>query len=137
MIHPRTTGDIAESQVLAALIRAGEKVLLPFGDNHRYDLVLDRDGVFHRVQTKTGRLKNGSIRFATTTVIRSKGNYQYRRGYLGEIEYFGVYCPENNHVYLVPVGDVPVGIATIRVNRLLLRRGKKSIWAKKYRVLPK
>jgi len=137
VIHPSTTGDISESQVLAALIRAGEQVLLPFGKNRRYDLVLDRDSVFHRVQVKTGRMKDGSISFATSTVTRKSRSYVARKGYVGEIEYFGVYCPENNHVYLVPVGDVPVGIARIRAKKTRYPNGREMRWARQYRVIPR
>jgi hypothetical protein len=36
-------------------VRRGYSVLLPFGVNQRYDLVLDLDGRFVRAQCKTGR----------------------------------------------------------------------------------
>ena len=41
-------------------------MLIPFGDNQRYDLVVEREGNFVRVQCKTGRVrKEGQILFNT------------------------------------------------------------------------
>lgn len=68
-MDPEAIGERSESQVVAAFLRRGRVVLRPFGDNERYDLVLDDDGVFTRVQCKTGRLKDGVIEFDTCSVI--------------------------------------------------------------------
>jgi hypothetical protein len=43
-------GDAAEAHVLAALVGAGLTVLVPWGDNARYDLVVDCAGRFIRIQ---------------------------------------------------------------------------------------
>jgi PD-(D/E)XK endonuclease len=37
MMNPKMIGEISEAQVLAAFLQAGEVVLLPSGDNQRYD----------------------------------------------------------------------------------------------------
>lgn len=87
-------------------------VLMPFGDNQRYDFVIDAADGFHRVQCKTGRLRRGVIGFQTV----SKSGGGKAKGYRGQIELFAVYCPETDKVYLVPVSDVPVGQATLRVD---------------------
>ncbi|MBA2462518.1 MAG: hypothetical protein H0V45_12245 [Actinobacteria bacterium] len=50
---------------MLALRQVGYALLVPFGENTRYDLVID-DGVrLARVQCKTGRLREGAIRFAS------------------------------------------------------------------------
>jgi hypothetical protein len=60
----KTIGDRSEAQVLATLIDAGYHVAIPFGENHRYDFIVeDPNGRLLRIQVKTGRLKNGAIRF--------------------------------------------------------------------------
>jgi PD-(D/E)XK endonuclease len=43
-------------------------VLLPFGVNQRYDLVLDLDGHLVKAQCKTGRLRKGVVSFSTRSV---------------------------------------------------------------------
>ena len=95
--------------IMAALLEAGYAVLLPFGENTRYDLVID-DGVrLGRVQCKTGRLRHGAIRFSACSSYAHLPNPKMvRRDYLGQIDYFAVYCPDTVGVYLVPVGEARV-----------------------------
>lgn len=44
MVHTKVTGDTTEAIVLAEFLKAGFPVLLPFGENHRYDLVIETGG---------------------------------------------------------------------------------------------
>lgn len=99
-------GNVSELKVLAAFVQAGYLVLLPFGTGCHYDFVVD-DGVnLIRVQVKTGRLRKGCVLFATYSTNGSKGSSR-RRLYKGLADLFGVYCPDNDKIYLVPVEDVP------------------------------
>ena len=51
----KTKGERSEAIIIAKLLEVGYGVLTPFGDNRRYDLVIeDADGKFWRVQCKTG-----------------------------------------------------------------------------------
>jgi hypothetical protein len=108
MEHPKDIGDRSTLAIILALRDKGYGVLLPFGENTRYDLVIDNDGAFSRVQCKTGRLRDGSIRFA---VCSSYGHHRNpstaRRSYAGQIDSFAVYCPETGGVYLIPLADLP------------------------------
>ena len=52
--HPVDVGHRTEAAILSELVRRGYAVLLPFGVNQRYDLVLDLEGRFVRAQCKTG-----------------------------------------------------------------------------------
>ena len=45
--------DIAESAVITELLSRGHKVLRPVGDRLPYDLVIDTNGQFIRIQGKT------------------------------------------------------------------------------------
>jgi hypothetical protein len=109
-------GEVARMQIAAALSLQGKRVLLPLGDFQRYDLVIDDDGRFLRVQCKLGRLRKGAVLFHTCSVdSRSKKGTCIRKGYKGQIELFGVYCPEVKKCYLVPVGDAPATECSLRV----------------------
>jgi hypothetical protein len=101
---PKTIGEISEAQVLARLLLADEVVLLPFGDNQRYDLVLDRKGTFLRVQVKTGRLRDGAVRFFPCS-SGSTTDHCTKTSYLGAADFFAVYCPENRRVYWISVDE--------------------------------
>ena len=50
-----------------ALRLEGYAILVPFGENTRYDLVIDDGRQMRRVQCKTGRLRDGAVVFATFT----------------------------------------------------------------------
>lgn len=112
---PKSKGELSEALILAALLRAGKVVLHPFGDNQRYDLVIDEDGKFIRVQCKTARLheKRSVLVFSTCSsqTHRGKGTQNYR----GQIELFGVYSPDLDKVYFVPVGSVGLVEAKLRL----------------------
>jgi PD-(D/E)XK endonuclease len=129
--HPVDVGLRTEAAILAELIRRGYRVLVPFGTNQRYDLVLDMNGEFVRAQCKKGRLRDGVIRFpARSTRSNSRGTYF--RGYSGQVEIFLVHCPETNQIYAVPVANVPATDGWLRVD--LTRNGQQEgiRWARDY-----
>ena len=95
-------GTKTEGIILAALLKAGYVVLIPFGVT-RYDLAFDRAGKISTVQCKTGRLIDGAIAFKACSIDRGT---QIRSGYRGQVDYFGVACPGVDDVFLVPVNEV-------------------------------
>ncbi len=129
-------GEISRWQIVAALTRRGKQLLLPVGDHLRYDLAIDDEGTFLRVQCKTGRLRNGVVRFLTCSIdSRNRNGKTICRGYRGEAELFGVYCPDNGKCYLVPVETVPTLKAFLRIDPP--RNGQKTriLWAEDYEVV--
>jgi PD-(D/E)XK endonuclease len=109
MEHPKAIGDRSTLAVMTALESEGFKVLLPFGENVRYDLVVVDRGRLSRVQCKTGRLRSGAVRFSTCSFYGHHANpASLSRDYHGEIDFFAVYCPETTGVYLVPIDGPPV-----------------------------
>jgi hypothetical protein len=129
--HPVDVGHRAEAAILAELVKRGYRVLLPFGVNQRYDLVLDCDGRFLRAQCKTGRLREGVIECRTQS-IQSNTRGSRWRSYTGEIDLFIVYCPQNDSVYVVPADEVPGRGMHLRVNPPRNRQDKRVRWAKDY-----
>lgn len=89
-------GARSEGAILAALLRLGYNVLLPFGVA-RYDLVIETTAGFKRVQCKTGRVIGDSIVISTV----SKG-----KSYDGDADYFGIHEPVSGNVYLLPFNVV-------------------------------
>ncbi len=117
MDHPKDIGDRTTLAVMLVLREAGFGVLTPFGENTRYDLAIDNGCKIFRVQCKTGRIRQGAVRFAVCSCyghhLRAK---DARRDYQGQVDYFGVYCPDNIAVYLVPIADLSVRVqAALRV----------------------
>lgn len=97
-------GDVAETQITAALVQTHSTVLRPLSNGLRYDLAIDRhDGTLLRVQCKTGVLRDGCITFRVCSPDhrRPKGV-----SYEGQIDAFAVFCPGNGRSYLVPINAV-------------------------------
>jgi hypothetical protein len=136
--HPKLVGDKTEAMVIARLVQAGKTVLLPFGENQRYDLVIDEGDHFVRVQCKTGRLKEGAIRFNTCSYSyhhpNNRGLRASRHPYYGQADAFGVYCSETDRAYLVPVESVGRSLAALRVNRPRNNQSRKVRWARDFEV---
>jgi hypothetical protein len=107
MEHPKAIGDRTTLAIMAVLAMAGYGIYVPFGENTRTDLVIDDGATLSRVQCKTGRLRNGAVRFKTRSTYAHHPNPKtLNRDYKGEIDLFAVYCPETTGVYLIPIGDV-------------------------------
>jgi hypothetical protein len=136
MEHPKQIGDRSTLAIMLALQEAGLPFLTPFGENTRYDLVVDVGSRLARVQCKTGRLRNGAISFATCSAYGHHRNPRtHRRPYTDEIDYFAVYCPETSGIYLVPIEDVPTkSVAALRVMPPLNGQAERIRFAAKYEI---
>jgi hypothetical protein len=117
MEHPKAIGDRTTLAAMQALQASGYAVSVPFGENVRYDLVIDDGQRLARVQCKTGRLRQGAVRFATCSCYGHHARpLDARRDYKGQVDYFAVHCPETCSVYLIPIEDLPVRVqAALRV----------------------
>ncbi|HYN91631.1 MAG TPA: group I intron-associated PD-(D/E)XK endonuclease [Thermoleophilaceae bacterium] len=126
--HPVDVGQRTEAIILAELVKRGHTVLVPFGTNHRYDLVLDTGEQFVRVQCKTGRLRAGVVHFNTVSVRANTGR-AFTRPYNGEADLFLVYCPDTGRVYAVDVGEAASSNGALRVAPTANGQAKGIRWA--------
>lgn len=132
--NTKNTGDFSEAMLLAAFVRKGTPVLTPFGDNQRYDLVIETSAGFKRIQCKTGRLKNGVIQFAAASSAYHRGGK--RQCYTGQIDFFGVYCPENQKCYLIPIKEAPArNVCTLRVSPTGNNQTNRVRWAADFEIM--
>lgn len=113
-MNSKDVGNISEAKSLSRLLELGFKVLLPFGDNYRYDLVVDHNGSFYRIQVKTGHLKNGKIETSIRSINRQNGEY-IRKNYKNDVDFICIYCPELDKIYMVPIDDCPDTSVILRV----------------------
>lgn len=123
-------GDLTEAIVMAELLKVYQCVLLPFGNGRRYDLVVDDGERFLRVQCKTGRLRRGCVLFNARSTHWHRGGKDH--GYRGQVEFFGIYCPETEMVYLVPAEDVTESIGSLRIEPTGNNQQQGIRWAKQY-----
>lgn len=132
-METREKGTLAESKILAAFVEAGYSVSLPFGDGHKYDLIVDDGRRVQRVQCKTGRVRNGSLHFNACSF---SGNAGTRRDYKGAADLFAVLNLDTGKVYVIPVNEVGHTVACLRLNPTLSGQSKGIRWAKNYLLTP-
>lgn len=140
-MNPSQKGDISEAKVMAELVAQGKTVLIPWGDNDRFDFVVYNElcggpPVFQRVQVKTGKLKNGVITFHTCSSTRKSANNEEwsHKDYTEDVDFFGVYCPQNNKSYWVPIEDVPKTLMSLRVDESKNKQAQCVNWAYDYEI---
>jgi hypothetical protein len=137
-LNHKAVGELSQIHIMASLLEAGYGVLTPYGDNARYDLVIeDAEGAFWRVQCKTGWLEGDGayIEFATASSYyhTRAGRTGYgRRDYEGQIEYFAVYCPAVRKTYLIPANQVGKTSAMLRLLPTKNNQETNIRWAKDY-----
>ena len=129
--HPVDVGRRSEAAIAGELMRRGFEVLQPMSVNTRYDLVVDFGGRFARIQCKTGRIVRGAVEFNTVSV-RTNTRRSFIRGYEGEVDFFGVYCPAIDTVYLVPIEDCPKSRGILRVEPCRNGQAQRVRWARDY-----
>ena len=109
----------------------GYTVSVPFGVA-RYDLIAEINGELKRIQCKTGRLVNGAIE--VKVVSRGYTGKGYRnKVYHGEIDLFGIYCPQTDKCYLVPIGNQMAAIC-LRIDPPKNNRVTGVRWAKDFEI---
>ena len=103
----KVKGEISESIILATFIRSGASVSLPFGENQRYDMVIDNGSRLFKVQCKSAykeQGREGVIVFQTCSCW--KGG---RKDYVDEIDLFAIYSDDTGKVYIVFIDEAPSG----------------------------
>jgi hypothetical protein len=130
-MRPFERGTRSEGVVLGALLKLGRTVLVPYGSTASYDLVIEENRNFVRIQVKTGWLRRGVVCFNACSQPRGG----LRRSYRGLADLFAVYAPELDEVFLVPVDAVHEGSgARLRLDPPRNGQRKRIIWAEPFRL---
>ena len=95
-------GDVAEAYVTYLLKQKGFNVLIPWGEDNRFDLVAEKNGVFKKVQVKYVTSKNGILEVP----LRSSNNYKIIHYSPKDIDIIAAYEPGTSKVYFIPLKSV-------------------------------
>lgn len=107
MTAPNTKqlGDETEARIISELVAAGYSVSVPFGDNDKYDLIVDNEGDLYRIQCKTAWAnKQNTIRFNTHSQTTKDGAY-HEQTYEDEVDCFVVRYPKSNSIYWIDITE--------------------------------
>ncbi|HVA74699.1 MAG TPA: group I intron-associated PD-(D/E)XK endonuclease [Acidimicrobiales bacterium] len=125
---PSEVGARAELEVTHALLRAGWQVYLPvFCAHSRVDLVALRPDETMRVQCKTARLLGSTLFFRTCSNTKN-----IPRSYHGEVDAFGVYSPDLESAYLVPLEGLAHSGCSLRLGPPANNQAKGIRFAAEY-----
>lgn len=134
MRPPKKQGDVSQAYFLARCLEIGWTVSVPVGDCDRYDCIIDRGSGLERVQIKTGKMNDGAIVFSTCSssyhVPEGCRTKHLKHSYRGQIEHFGVYCPQTGKCYLIGVDSVGEKEARLRVEATKNAQSQNIRWAK-------
>ena len=86
-MHKKTKGAIAEAAVATHLLSHGWNVLFPFGENHRYDLVAERNSRFIKIQVKYVTPKNGGLEVN----CKSSNNWSVNKYTARQVDFIAAY----------------------------------------------
>lgn len=100
-LNNKQKGTVTELKCLLQLIEMGIDVSIPYGDNSRYDFIIDYKNKLYRLQCKTSRSTgNGIFQFATKS---NNWSTKKRYSYENDIDFFITYI--NGNCYLVPIDE--------------------------------
>jgi len=129
MAITKQKGDIAEAFVTYLLKQNGFNVLVPWGEDNRYDLVTEKNGVFKRIQVKYATPKNGTVEVR----IRSCNNYNIIHYSPKDIDIIAVYSPKVNKVYFIPLNGITnKSMCKLRLEPAKNKQNKFIVMASQY-----
>jgi hypothetical protein len=131
-VSPSVIGARAEMAVASGLQRAGMDVFVPlFAAHSRVDVIAAGPTGLLRVQCKTARVVPGALFFRTCS-----NTANIPLDYRDQIDAFGVYSPELDSVYLVPVQDVSIRACHLRIEPTRNHQQAGIRWAADYLIGP-
>ncbi|WP_161596535.1 group I intron-associated PD-(D/E)XK endonuclease [Salinigranum halophilum] len=133
VFDPKSKGERIEAVILAELVHRGLTVLTPFGENHRYDFVIETSQGFNRLQCKSARDEGEVIRFSTRST-RPRANGYDTADYDRDIDYFITTVGLGSDVYLVPIEDASKNEMVLRKEPPANNQSKGINWADEYRL---
>jgi hypothetical protein len=95
-------GNSSEGIILAAYLRAGFVVSIPFGNGAAYDLIIDTGERLLKIQVKTGWRSRGCLFYKNRRRIRDTSRNGMRKYKAEEFDYLAIYDPQSDAIYVVP-----------------------------------
>lgn len=101
-LNPSQIGDITELKCQVYLIEQGWNVLVPIGNHQKYDLVIERNGKFYKIQVKHAMpVEETGFLVRTKYEVRDNGKVKKEVYSAVDVDYF--MTEFNNKFYMFPV----------------------------------
>jgi len=110
-MHTKLKGDIGELIAAQELLRRGWHVAFPYGENLKYDLIIEKDGDIKRAQVKTVMPKNGVLHIN----CRSSNNWSVVHYDKNDFEVLIAVDLNTSKVYFIPSKKIGRNLINIRI----------------------
>lgn len=131
-LSKKKKGDIAELAVATHCLKNGYQILFPYGEDTRYDFVIEREGLFKRVQVKYVTPKDGTLDVS----CRSSNNWSTRAYTADEIDIIAVYDSKSGIIYFIDVKIIGKRSLKLRLSASKNNQSKSVRIAEDYLTVP-
>lgn len=100
-LNPSQIGDITELKCQVFLIEHGWNVLLPIGNHQKYDLVIEKNNKFYRIQCKHAMPQETGFLVRTKYEVRENGKTKKKVYSKEDCDFFMTEC--YNKFYIFPI----------------------------------
>lgn len=125
-------GNIAQLAVAADLAHRGYTVAQPFGDHGDWDLLIERNNGFERIQVKYASTKEGYIPVRNRCHSVVAGRVQRTHSYNNSVEWIAVYAADHNFVCYVSATELGKEEMRLRVTKPKNNQVAGIRWANDY-----
>ncbi len=131
-MNTKDIGDLAELSAAKKLKSKGMSVSFPFGDNERYDLILDDGNDLERAQVRKAAKRENYLVFKCYSNHRSSGEIKRESFQEDEIDCFLVWYREEDRIYKVPVEETPETEMRLRLEKTGNNQEQNINWSSEY-----
>lgn len=127
-------GDQAELIVAAEAMKRGYTVCFPFGHDARYDLVIEKNGKFKRIQVKTALSDEDVLIVSAHSTGRTQGRHTVKKYTSEEIDAIVAYDRRTQECYYIAKSFLKEGKTAFQLRFSSPKNGQKKRirWAKNY-----
>jgi PD-(D/E)XK nuclease superfamily protein len=120
-------GDLAEMQVAADILKRGHKIAIPYGENWDYDLIVCRDGVLERVQTKYVESDGEVIEVKCFSASLTNGKVRAVKRYTANtVDWIAVYDATTERCYYLPSAELADGKTYLHLRLTPARNNQRA-----------
>jgi PD-(D/E)XK endonuclease len=132
-LTPSQKGAVAEAAIAAMAIRLALVVLRPLCEGGRYDLAIDIGERLLRVQCKWASQRGSVLTVHCTTCRHTPSGYLRTTYRAGEVDAIGIYSPDTDSCYLVPIEQVEgCSAISLRLHPTRNNQAQRVRWARDY-----
>ena len=104
-LNQKHYGSLTELQVMTYLYGLGYQISIPYGDNARYDFIIDINDKLYKIQVKSATFIEEGVYKIPCVRMRVNSKQNVRKHYTGnEVDFFATMI--NGKCYFVPQSEV-------------------------------